>query len=97
MTNPTDVNVLKTKIQDELIRSGQYDEISRFLKFKLIENGWFDNVKSMSTSTAAHLESLNYTQLMKELEPKLLLMVPDNVKEETLAKIKQFLDSVIEK
>ncbi|ODV97567.1 hypothetical protein PACTADRAFT_73290 [Pachysolen tannophilus NRRL Y-2460] len=97
MTNQSDINTLKLKIQNELIQSGQYDEISKFLKFKLIENGWFDNFKNLASNTISEKENPNFSSLIRDLEPKALEMVPDNVKEETLVKIRQFLDSVIDK
>ncbi|ODQ62496.1 hypothetical protein WICANDRAFT_60552 [Wickerhamomyces anomalus NRRL Y-366-8] len=95
MANETDL--LKAKIQERLIESGEYDRISTALKQKLAESGWYDNIKSIANDQISHEDSLNFSRLNQQLEPKALEMVPESVKNDTLLQIKQFLETVVEK
>ncbi|CDK24920.1 unnamed protein product [Kuraishia capsulata CBS 1993] len=90
------VEALRQRIQEELVASGKYDEISNLLKLKLIDSGWYDKVKSMAQVQASNEANPTFATLSKKLEPKAMEMVPEAVEREALIKIKQFLDSVVE-
>lgn len=87
-----DVATLKNEIQQQLISSGKYEEISRFIKFRLLEEGWSDQVKQMATQVGG---DLGIYEMTEKLEPRAMEMVPDTVKQEAMVKIRDFLESVV--
>ncbi|OBA18134.1 uncharacterized protein OGAPODRAFT_5793 [Ogataea polymorpha] len=79
---------IKARLEQELIASGKYQDIYNFLKIQLANSGW--------TEQTPESQNLRFVELVDKLQPQALSMVPDDVKAQTLAKIKEFLDSVIE-
>lgn len=96
MTQDQDLEQIKLKIQDHLISSGNYDKINKQLKLSLYESGWYDKLSRMAVSELQNNEDINFNQLMSFLKPKAESMVPDSVRQETLNKIRDYLDDVIQ-
>uniref|UniRef100_A0A0L0NRH9 Transcription and mRNA export factor SUS1 n=1 Tax=Candidozyma auris TaxID=498019 RepID=A0A0L0NRH9_CANAR len=93
-----DTDAIKAKIQDHLVSLGNYEIISKHLKLKLYESGWFDEVSQIASRELQklELEGSNFESLYEFLRPKAEEKVPDSVKEDVLEKIKQYLDDAIQ-
>ncbi|ODV63171.1 Sus1p ASCRUDRAFT_31548 [Ascoidea rubescens DSM 1968] len=87
---------LKAQISARLVESGEYDTILTFLKERLYECGWYDEVKLLANSEISNEDNLNFNRINFVLEPKAMDLVPDGVKKESLVKIAEFLESIIE-
>ncbi|KAG7692098.1 hypothetical protein KL930_001540 [Ogataea haglerorum] len=90
---------IKARLEQELIASGKYQDIYNFLKIQLANSGWTEKFAELASETIAKMpesQDLRFVELVDKLQPQALSMVPDDVKAQTLAKIKEFLDSVIE-
>ncbi len=100
MTDPNtqpSTEELKLHIQQELVASGNYRDIYNFLKIQLANSGWIEQFSLLAADTINSTESsdLKFGNLVDRLQDKGLQMVPDDVKLETLKKIREFLDDVI--
>ncbi|KAH3671571.1 hypothetical protein OGAPHI_000274 [Ogataea philodendri] len=90
---------IKAKIEQELIASGKYQDIYNYLKIQLANSGWSEQFSQLAAETISNTpetKDLRYVELVDKLQPQALQMVSDNVKTQTLIKIREFLDSVIE-
>lgn len=93
----SDLDAIKAQIQNHLVDSGNYDIISKQLKLKLYESGWYDQINQLATKQLNESgESLNFNSLFKSLKPQAEEMVPENVKDEVLQRIRAFLDDAIQ-
>lgn len=68
----SNIDQLKSQIQEKLIESGEYDRISALLKQKLAENGWFDNIKKLANDEINNQQDPNFEKLTSILEPRAL-------------------------
>lgn len=95
-----DLEQIKSKIQDHLISSGSYEKINKQLKLQLYESGWYDNVSQLALSELQNNSekdrAMTFDQLFSFVKPKAQDMVPGDVKKDTMDKIKDYLDDVIE-
>lgn len=95
-----DLEQIKGKIQDHLITSGNYEKINKQLRLQLYESGWYDKVSQLALQELQNKDddnkALTFDQLLSLVKPKAQDMVPDNVKGDTLQKIKEYLDDVIQ-
>lgn len=91
-----DFDAIRAKIQNHLVSLGNYDVISKQLKLKLYEAGWFDEVTQEANKELQANSDTNFDQLYSSLRPKAENMVPAGVKEEIMGKIRDYLDDVIE-
>ncbi|EEQ41127.1 putative transcription and mRNA export factor [Clavispora lusitaniae] len=93
-----ELGAIKSQIQDHLVSSGNYDVISKQLKLRLYESGWFDSVTQAASAELEkqHAEPLNFERLYETLRPQAEKMVPPQVREDVMAKIREYLDSTIE-
>lgn len=91
-----DLDAIRAKIQNHLVSLGNYDIISKQLKLKLYEAGWFDEVTQEANKELQEHSETNFDLLYTNLRPKAEKMVPESVREEIMGKIKQYLDDVIE-
>lgn len=89
-------DAIRAKIQNLLVLLGNYDLISKQLKLKLYEAGWFDEVTQQANRELLERSETSFDHLYSTLRPKAEEMVPDAVKEEIMAKIRAYLDDVIE-
>lgn len=95
-TMADDLDAIRAKIQNHLVSLGNYDIISKQLKLKLYEAGWFDEVTQEANKELQEHSETNFDLLYTNLRPKAEKMVPESVREEIMGKIKQYLDDVIE-
>lgn len=93
-----DLSAIKAQIQDHLVSLGNYDIISKQLKLRLYESGWFDNITQAASHELElhHGEPLNFERLYDVLRPKAEEMIPASVKEDVMAKIREYLDENIQ-
>ncbi|CAR24220.1 Sus1p [Lachancea thermotolerans CBS 6340] len=87
---------LKAQIQQYLVESGNYELISNKLSRKLLEEGWTDQVKRMTSEEIRADDSASFTQILSKVEPKALGMVSDSTKDEILSQIRNFLSEIVE-
>lgn len=87
---------IKSKIQNHLISSGNYDKINKSLKLQLIEQGWYDKLNTMCLNELNDNDDCNFNDLYNKVKPKAHELVPENVKQDILNKIKEYLDDVIQ-
>lgn len=93
-----ELDEIKAQIQNHLVSLGTYDIISKQLKLKLYESGWLDKVSQLANKGLQELlsEDVNFEHLLNYLRPQAEEMVPAAVKEEMVAKIRDYLDGVIQ-
>mmetsp|Transcript_646 Transcript_646/g.632 ORF Transcript_646/g.632 Transcript_646/m.632 type:complete len:102 (+) Transcript_646:46-351(+) len=101
MTQQQDeLDQIKSQIQEHLISSGNYDIINKQLKLQLYESGWFDKVTQLANrelqENLTQDTSVSFDQLFSFVKPKAEEMVPSNVKEDVLERLKTYLDDVIQ-
>lgn len=95
-TMADDFDAIRAKIQNHLVSLGNYDVISKQLKLKLYEAGWFDDVTKEANKELQSNKDANFDRLYAALRPKAEEMVPDALKDEIMEKIKAYLEDVIE-
>ncbi|KAI0791346.1 transcription factor e(y)2-domain-containing protein [Abortiporus biennis] len=88
---------LYAQIQRRMVESGEWDRIRSILAGKLNEAGWVDNLHHKSKEMARDLSSISARRLSEELDPVAQTSVPQNVKDNAVALIRQFLETQIEK
>lgn len=95
-----DLEQIKSKIQEHLILSGNYEKINKQLKLHLYESGWYDKIGQVALNELQDHSNKNqnvtFDQLLAHVKPKAQEMVPNTVREDTLEKIKDYLDDVIQ-
>lgn len=93
-----DTDAIKAKIQDHLVSLGNYEIISKHLKLKLYEAGWFDEVSQIASKELQKpgQEGTNFESLYEFLRPKAEEKVPESVKDDVLNRIKEYLDDAIQ-
>ena len=84
----------KSMIEKKLEESGEKARLEEYLRQKLIECGWKDELKKhcMDLIRNKGLEKINLDDLVEELLPKGRALVPTNVKEELLGRVKGYLE-----
>ena len=85
-------------IEKKLEESGEKARLEEYLRQKLIECGWKDELKKhcMELIRNKGLEKINLDDLVEELLPKGRALVPTSVKEELLGRIKGYLDTDVD-
>ncbi|KAM9934163.1 hypothetical protein OXX80_006236 [Metschnikowia pulcherrima] len=94
-----ELELIKAQIQRHLVDSGNYDVISKRLKLQLYESGWLDDVTQLATKELERQpreNPVNFDELFATLKPEAEKLVPPQVKEETLQKLRAYLDDVIQ-
>ncbi len=84
---------MKTLMTQRLVESGEKERLKEHLRARLIECGWRDQLKLEAKEVVREkgLERLKLEDLVQDITPKGRALVPDAVKRELLAKIKDFL------
>ena len=103
-----ELDQIKSKIQDNLISSGNYDIINKQLKLQLYESGWYDKVsqiasrelmdhqQEVNSSNSNKKNELTFDQLFAFVKPKAEELVPNEVKQDILNRITKYLDDIIQ-
>ena len=91
----TDIALKKSLIEKKLEESGEKARLEEYLRQKLIECGWKDELKKYCLDLIRNkgLEKINLDDLVEELLPKGRALVPTKVKEDLLARIKSYLET----
>lgn len=98
MSEQLEFDEIKSQIQQHLVKSGKYDIINKQLKLQLYESGWYDKVSQMASrelQAQDGYQSMNFEDLFALVKPKAEEMVPDQVKEDIIEKLKCYLNDVI--
>ncbi|KAG0680341.1 SAGA histone acetylase and TREX-2 complexes component [Pichia californica] len=87
-----------SRIQSELISSGNYKEIYTLLETELRNSGWYDNFIQLTEKTIENTndKDLQFNKLVSALQDKGIQSVPDDVKIKVIQKIAEFLNTVVE-
>lgn len=93
---PDEIDAIRAQIQDHLVATGNYDIISKQLKLKLYEAGWFDNITQVANRELQEKGEVNFEHLFTFLRPKAEEMVPSAVKEDVMVKIREYLEDAIQ-
>lgn len=100
MTQDQELEQIKSRIQDHLILSGNYETINKQLKLQLYESGWYDDIQQMATQElqdqAEDDKTMSFEELLAFIRPKAESMVSEDVKKEVMGKIKGYLEDVIQ-
>jgi len=91
----SDIMLKKALIERKLEETGEKARLEEFLRQRLIESGWRDDLKRhcLEIIRAKGLERINLEDLVEELLPKGRSLVPTQVKEDLLGQIKVFLEN----
>ena len=84
---------MKSLISRRLVESGEKERLREHLRNRLIQSGWRDKMKleAKERIRTKGLERVRLEELVAEMTPVGRQSVPDEVKRELLAKIKDFL------
>lgn len=101
MTQQQDeLDKIKSQIQEHLISSGNYDIINKLLKLQLYESGWFDKVGQIASrelqESLDENKNVSFDELFSFVKPRAEEIVPANVKEDVVEKLKEYLNDVIQ-
>mmetsp|Transcript_28619 Transcript_28619/g.43228 ORF Transcript_28619/g.43228 Transcript_28619/m.43228 type:complete len:108 (-) Transcript_28619:21-344(-) len=90
----SDIAVKKSLIERKLEDSGEKAKLEEYLRQRLIECGWKDEVKQhcVEIIRTKGLDKINLEDLVEELLPKGRSLVPTKIKEDLLTKIKNHLE-----
>ncbi|CAN3374561.1 hypothetical protein DIURU_001040 [Diutina rugosa] len=86
---------VKSQIQDQLVSSGNYDDISRQLKVQLYESGWFDQVQKLAVSELGGGNE-NFDHLYQAIKPSAEELVPQHVRDEITEKIRRYVEEIVQ-
>lgn len=86
---------VRATINQKLVDSGEKERLKELLRSKLVQTGWFDDLKTHCKSVikSKGLEKISVDQLVKEITPHGRATVPDEVKAELLQRIRTFLQA----
>lgn len=91
---------IKSKIQEHLVSSGNYDIINKQLKLLLYESGWIDQVRQLAVSAIQESlnkgQQLNFENLYAHVKPKAEEIVPEEVRKDTLERLRVYLEDIIQ-
>ena len=81
-------------IEKKLEESGEKERLEEYLRQKLVESGWKDELKKHCIDIIRDkgLDKINLEELVEQLLPKGRSLVPTKVKEDLLARIKGHLE-----
>ncbi len=87
---------LQAVLQQKLVESGEKDRLTQLLRERLVEVGWKDELKAhcrevMKDRAAKGANNLNIDSLTREVIVHAQKKVPDSVKAEFLAKVREFV------
>eukprot|EP01017_Pseudomicrothorax_dubius_P021945 TRINITY_DN2361_c0_g1_i1.p1 TRINITY_DN2361_c0_g1~~TRINITY_DN2361_c0_g1_i1.p1 ORF type:complete len:101 (+),score=22.18 TRINITY_DN2361_c0_g1_i1:129-431(+) len=97
MNSATNVNIAQRKLflEQKLRESGEESRLEEYLRKKLVECGWKDDLKRHCKELIRKkgLEKVTVDELVDELVIKGRATVPTTIKEDLLARIKLYFDS----
>mmetsp|Transcript_91581 Transcript_91581/g.254984 ORF Transcript_91581/g.254984 Transcript_91581/m.254984 type:complete len:102 (+) Transcript_91581:132-437(+) len=86
---------VRETISQKLSESGEKDRLKEVLRARLVEHGWFDQLKAHCKEVIKNkgLEKISVEQLTDEITPHGRATVPEDIKAEVLARIRTFLQT----
>ena len=89
-----DIALKKSLIEKKLEESGEKEKLEEYLRNKLVECGWKDELKNhcLKIIREKGLDKINLEDLVEELLPKGRALVPTKIKEDLLSRIKGKLE-----
>ncbi|CCH61665.1 hypothetical protein TBLA_0F01220 [Henningerozyma blattae CBS 6284] len=90
-----EVNI-REQIQNYLIESGNYENISNKLTQRLIEDGWVDKMKIKIKQEIMSNKEIKYNELLNKMEPEGHNLLNEQIKNEIINEIQAILDEIIE-
>eukprot|EP00941_MAST-03F_sp_MAST-3F-sp1_P000732 g732.t1 len=84
---------VRATINQKLIDSGEKERLKLFLRERLVECGWRDDLKEYCKDMIRNkgLEKITVEELVQEITPRGRATVPDSVKGEIQERIRKFL------
>ncbi|CAF0924569.1 unnamed protein product [Didymodactylos carnosus] len=84
---------IRATLNTKLMESGEREQMKQLLRQRLIEYGWRDQMKSYCKEIVKQkgLENITVDELVQEITPKGRALVPDTIKKEMLARLRQYL------
>lgn len=84
---------MRASLNAKLIESGEREQMKQLLRKRLMENGWRDQMKAYCKDIVKErgLENITVDELVQEITPKGRALVPDSIKKEMLARLRQYL------
>ncbi|KAL2911943.1 hypothetical protein HK105_208553 [Polyrhizophydium stewartii] len=85
--------LLRSVIDERLVKSGEKDKLKEYLRLRLIESGWRDNLKMQCKEIIRSKDpsSITIDELISEMLPKARASVPDNIRVEMFTRIRKHL------
>eukprot|EP00386_Alphamonas_edax_P010061 GDKI01032768.1.p1 GENE.GDKI01032768.1~~GDKI01032768.1.p1 ORF type:complete len:116 (+),score=16.25 GDKI01032768.1:103-450(+) len=87
-----------TELDRKLQESGERDELIAWIRERLVKSGWRDDLKQhcIDYIRARGVERVTVDDIMSAVRPRAKATVPDDVRAELLAKVRQFAESHVE-
>eukprot|EP00483_Globobulimina_turgida_P011884 UN11906 len=92
---PIKATQIRSQINDKLTESGEREKLKELLHTRLIESGWRDQLKTKCKEIIQNkgLEKITVQQLIEEITPFARSTVPENIKSELLAHLRNFIST----
>lgn len=87
--------MMKNAIYENLVISGEKERLKQLLKQNLMECGWNEKLKVYAKQVVREkgsFEELTTDELVSAITPKARDMVPDEIKEQMLHNIRDFIE-----
>jgi len=83
-------------IDARLVESGEKDKLKEYLRLRLLECGWRDQVKLAAKNCIREhkLRNVKLEDIIEEITPDARASVPDSVKRDLIAKIQEFISKL---
>jgi enhancer of yellow 2 transcription factor len=92
----TELDQIKSQVEDYLISSGNYDIVNKQLKLQLYESGWFDQVAQLATKELQESQrEMTFEELFAFIRPKAEKFVPEHIRANILEKLQDQLEDVV--
>ena len=92
-------NKLRLMVQQKLVESGEKEKLRVFLRSRLQEAGYNEQLLQCCKNyiRGKGVEHVDLESMISDITPKARQMVPDQVKRDTLKKIRDFLSAELPK
>ncbi|CEQ38889.1 SPOSA6832_00363 [Sporobolomyces salmonicolor] len=87
---------LHDALRTRLIQSGEYSRVMEVLRHRLDAAAWADQVRDVAREKARVQDPPNLHQLIEELEPTALGMIPPEVRAEVEKMVQSFVSQAVE-
>eukprot|EP01137_Pigoraptor_chileana_P021712 Opistho-2@85752 len=89
-------NQARISLNQKLAESGERERLKELLHQRLTESGWRDELKAYCKEVVKSkgLERVTVEDLIAEVTPRARATVPDEIKAELLARIKEYVSQV---